>query len=207
MLLLGLNLLVALAAGPATGAVVLGEVLADPASDWDGDGEVDSKLDEWLEVRNTGAETVSLTSYYVRDGLGETPHLNLFGVLAPGEVAVFYGYHAVAWQRENGAGSSGLSLNNGGDTVQLLQVDPADPDSLLVVDEHAYPDHCGDDDRATGRVPEVDGWLLFDGLNPYSGDTEPLGTGCEPSPGVPNECAESTPVEAAAWSAVKDHWR
>ena len=33
----------------------------------------------------------------------------MFGVLPPGETAVFYGLHALAWQTENGAGSSGLA--------------------------------------------------------------------------------------------------
>jgi hypothetical protein len=200
-------LVLALTAAPATAQLVLNELLADPASDWDGDGQLDTKLDEWVEVYNAGAEAVSLTSYWLRDGLGDTPHLNLFGVLQPGQTAVFYGTHAVAWQQENGGGSSGLSLNNGGDTVQLLRTSDANPDVLEVVDEYAYPAHVGVDDRACGRTPDGAGWALFDAMTPYDGDTHPLGTGCAPSPGAPNECEEGTPVNGASLSAVKTRWR
>jgi len=206
LMLILLLLVLALASGAARAQLVLNEILADPASDWNGDGEVDAKLDEWLEVHNTGDEPVHLTEYWVRDGLGDTPHLNLFGVLEPGGVAVFYGHHAVAWQQENGAGSSGLSLNNGGDTVQLLRTDPADPDNLLVVDAKTYLAHEGADDRAAGRLPDGGVWSLLDGLNPYDGDTEPLGTGCAPTPGAPSDC-DGTPVTPVPWSAVKAHWR
>jgi hypothetical protein len=159
-----------------------------------------------VEVYNPGPGDVHLTEYWLRDGLGDAVHLNLFGVLAPGEVAVFYGYHAVAWQLENGAGSSGLSLNNGGDTVQLLRTDPADPDNLLLVDEKVYVAHEGADDRACGRAPDGGAWALFDSLNPYEGELEPQGTGCEPTPGLNNDCDE-TPTEAVPWSEVKARWR
>lgn len=196
-----------LAAGPVRAQLVINELLADPASDWDGDGEVDTKLDEWVEVFNAGAEDVHLTEYWLRDGLGDAVHLNLFGVLPPGEVAVFYGYHAVAWQEENDAGSSGLSLNNGGDTVQLLRTDPDDPMNLLLVDEKVYGAHEGADDRAAGRLPDGGDWSLFDGLNPYDGDELPAGNGCEPTPGVTNACDDETPVDAATWSSVRRRWR
>ena len=207
ILLLLAMLILVLAAAPASAQLLINELLADPASDWNGDGETDSKLDEWVEVYNDGDVAVTLTGYWLRDGLGDTPHLNLFGVLLPGQTAVFYGHHAVAWQRENGAGSSGLSLNNGGDTVQLLRTSANDPDVLVVVDEYTYPGHVGEDDRACGRASDGEAaWALFDGLNPYAGSTEPLGTGCDPSPGSSNDCAEATPVEAATWSGVKGHW-
>lgn len=189
-------------AGLSQAEVVINEVLADPARDWNGDGETDTKLDEWVEVYNPGPEGVFLTQYWLRDGLGDTPHLNMFGWLDVGETAVFYGHHAVAWQQENGAGSSGLSLNNGGDTVLLLRTNDENPDQLDVVDSYTYPAHVGQDDRSVGRDPDDLSWLLFDGLNAYDGTVEPLGTGCEPTPGAVNGC-DGTPLEEASWSAVK----
>lgn len=183
--------------------LMINEFLADPARDWNGDGEVDPKLDEWVEVFNPGPDPVMLTGYWLRDGLGDEPHLNLFGSLAAGEVAVFYGHHAVAWQTENGGGSSGLSLNNGGDSIQLLRTNEANPDQLDVVDSYTYVDHVADDDRAGGRYPDGAIWCLFDGLNAYEGDLEPQGTGCEPTPGVVNDCHGGTPVETVGWSEVK----
>ena len=206
VLLLALSLgLVLTDAAPAQ--VLINELLADPATDWNGDGEVDTKLDEWVEVYNAGTEAVSLTKYYLRDGLGDTPHLNMFGTLEPGAVAVFYGSNALAWQTENGAGTSGFSLNNTGDTVQLLLVNADDPDVLDVVDERIYLPHEGAEDRSTGRLPDGDAWSLFDELNPYGGDELPAGNGCSPSPGMNNECDEQTPVSEANWSAVKEQWR
>jgi hypothetical protein len=195
------------AAAPAGAQVVLNEILADPATDWDGDGAVDAKLDEWIEVYNPGDTSVYLTEYWVRDGLGDTPHLNLFGRLDPGQTAVFYGHHALAWQQENDAGTSGLSLNNSGDTVQLLRADPADPVNLLLVDEKVYGAHEGADDRTAGRLPDGGEWSLFDGLNPYAGDEQPGGNGCEPTPGAINACADETPVDAATWTGVRRRWR
>lgn len=208
ILLLALSLGLCLAAGRARAEIVINEFLADPARDWNGDGEVHATLDEWVEVFNPGPDAVSLTAYWLRDGLGETPHLNLFGVIAPGEVAVFYGHHAVAWQQENGGGSSGFSLNNGGDTIQLLRTNSGNPDVLDVVDEKIYLAHEGADDRSGGRLPDGEiTWSLFDGLNPYDGDELPAGNGCEPTPGALNVCDDESPVDAASWSDVKAHWR
>jgi hypothetical protein len=195
--------LILLAAGGVRAELVINELLADPATDWNGDGEVDTKLDEWVEVFNPGPDAVMLTAYWLRDGLGETPHLNLFGSLAPGEAAVFYGHHAVAWQAENDAGSSGLSLNNGGDTVELLRTNDLDPDQLDVVDSHVYEAHTTPDDRASGRLPDGGEWSLFDGLNPYDGDLEPQGTGCEPTPGAINDCPGGTAAEDRSWTRMK----
>ncbi len=197
---LGLAILLLLGASGAPAAVVVSEVLANPASDWDGDGVVDTKLDEWVEVLNTGPDPVDLAGYFLRDGTGYTPHLGLSGVLAPGEVACFDGGDAVAWQEANDAGSSGLSLNNGGDTVQLMVPDPADPQAYLVVDTRTYLPHEGEADRASGLIEGA--WLLFDRLNPYGGSLVPLGTGCAPTPGLANLC-EATPVVGCTWSGLK----
>ncbi len=200
---LGLALFLLLAATvPAGAQVIINEILAGPTLDWNGDGEADSRLDEWVEVANTGASPVDLAAYYLRDGTGDAPHLNLFGTLAPGATAVFYGSDAVAWQEAHDAGSSGLSLNNAGDTVALMIVDPADPTQYLVVDERTYLPHEGAPDRSSGVGPSGT-WTLFDGLDPYGGDVPPSGTGCEPSPGLPNLCEQGTPVESATWGAVK----
>ena len=67
-----------------------------------GDGVFDSRDDEWVEVLNTGPNAVDLVAYWLRDDAAGGPRLNLFGVLAPGATAVFYGSNAVAWQQESG---------------------------------------------------------------------------------------------------------
>ncbi len=195
-----------MAVGMASAALQLSEILADPVSDWNGDGEVHFRDDEWIEVTNTGPEGVDLSAYYLKDALGDDSHLNLSGVLFPGESAVFYGSDAVAWQQANGLTITGLSLNNSGDTVELLYDDP-DASELVLVDIYFYVDHEADDDRASGRLPDSGEWMLFDGLNLYNGDTPPWSTGCEPTPGVPNDCVPNVPNQPATWGQIKVDYR
>ncbi len=168
-------------------AIVLNELVAAPARDWNGDGEIDYKNDEWVEILNTGSTAVDLTGLYLKDATGDAYHYGFEGSLEPGETLVVYGSDAVAWQAANNAGSSGLSINNGDETIELWR-DVPDPRILQVVDFVPIPAHAGASDRAMGRLPDSLDWVLFDSLNPYSGDLLPTGTGCEPSPGTPNVC-------------------
>ena len=192
-----LAMIVQAAALPVGAEVLINELMADPARDWDGDGAYSYRGDEWVEVLNAGSETVDLTGYWLRDGTGEEAHLNLFGMLAPGEVAVFTGSQAVAWQVERGLTVEGMSLNNTGDTVELLRTIPdTEGPQLEVVDQAIYLDHEAEDDRSSGKDPLGQGWCLYDGLNPYGGSQEPPGTGCDPTWGLPNDC-QALPAEAA----------
>ena len=188
--------------------IIINEVLGDPASDWDGDGAVDFKLDEWIEVLNTGSDPLDLSDYFIRDILGEEPHLRLSGVIDPGETAVFYGSDAVAWQTANGMTTSGLSINNSGDTLQLLRIlqGAAGPEFELVF-AVGIADHEAEDDRSGGFNDDASGWILYDAINPYGGSQEPLGTGCAPSPGDPNICRGQVAVEARSFGAVKAVFR
>ena len=188
--------------------IFINEVLADPASDWDGDGTVDFKGDEWIEVMNAGPDPINLADYFLRDILGEEPHLRLSGVLDPGEAAVFYGSEAVAWQQEMGLTTSGFSLNNGGDFVQLLRVfqGPEGPEFELMF-SISYDDHEAEDDRSCGFNADQTDWILFDGINPYGGDQDPVGTGCQPTPGDPNLCQDLVPTEGRSFGGVKAIFR
>ena len=104
----------------------------------------------------------------------------------------------------SGVTVSGFSLNNTGDTVELLQ---GDGTVFEVVDSVTYGDHEAEDDRSCGPDLETGQWFLFAGLNPHTGEQEPLGTGCEPTPGLPNACAPQVPVRLAAWDRVKCLYR
>jgi hypothetical protein len=191
---------VVLAAQPCTGQVRINELLADPGRDWNGDAALSSRDDEWVEIVNVGPGPVALDNLRLSDG-GTTRALRygFSGTLAPGGVLVVYGNQSVAWEAANGTGSAGLSLNNTGDDVRLWSIVGTD---TLLVDSYTYAAFEVLDDRAPGRAPDgADTWALFDALNPYSGTTPPLGTGCNPTPGGPNGCP--TPVAAATWSAVK----
>lgn len=189
----------------AWGALRISEVCADPASDWSGDGVVDTRGDEWIEVVNSGEETLDLSEYWVRDALGEAPQIRLSGQLAPGAAALFTGDDALAWQEASGEGTAGLSLNNGGDTLELFLGHPQQGGQLW--DVVFYPAHAGVDDRTLALFLPEDEWVLCDGMHPYSGGLEPAGTGCAPTPGMPNVCEGLVPAETSTWSQVKSDWR
>lgn len=180
--------------------VKLNEILGDPNSDWDGDGAVNSRSDEWVEIINVGATAVDLGDYRITDeSAGTNFRFGLGGTIGAGETKVFYGSEVVAWQNANGVSAYGLSLNNGGDTVYLYRINGADTSA---VDSYTYATVQVADDRTVGRRPDGgDTWAIFDGLNPYSGDDYAVASGCQPSPGATSSCP--TPTEATTWGRMK----
>ena len=197
--------LVTLASLAPAGAAQLkiNEILADPNTDWDSDGTTNSKLDEWVEIMNVSGSSVDLSEYRLTDeSAGENWRFALSGTLAPGAVRVYLGTEVVAWQNANGVSAFGLSLNNSGDTVYLYRVSGTD---TTLVDSYAYVTNEVKDDRAVGRLPNgSDSWVLFDGLNPYTGSSPPVATGCLPSPGALASC--QTPTEVSTWGEVKSQY-
>ncbi|HEU4726078.1 MAG TPA: lamin tail domain-containing protein [Candidatus Eisenbacteria bacterium] len=181
------------------GGIVLNEILAGPARDWDGDGVFDARQDEWLEIRNDGAGAVDLTGYCVSDA-DSTIRFAFTGTLAPGSVRLVTGTMALDWQRSVGRTTTGLSLNNAGDTVRLFQITGAD---TVAVDVKTYNSIEGASDRSTGRLNGV--WTLFDSMNPYGGTGEPKGTGCPPTPGGANGC--TTGVQETSWGWIKANYK
>ena len=182
----------------------ISEVLSAPGSDWDADGIVDSKLDEWVEVTNTGTEAVDLTDVFLRDGTGTAWHYGFSGTLAPGAIELVTGSASFQWQEANAAGTSGLSLNNSGDLVELWRAPDAGVATLL--DTATVPGHAATTDRAYAWLVGQSVWILHDGLNPYGGNLVPTGTGCEPSPGQANLCTAGVPVEQFSFGRVKAVW-
>jgi hypothetical protein len=197
-------LAVAALAPASTAQIRLNEILADPGTDWNGDGAVDSKLDEWVEIMNVGASPVDLSNFRISDLAAATDfRFALSGTLGPGQVRVYYGSDVVAWQAANGVSQLGLSLNNAGDTVFLYEVNGAD---ILTNDTYAYAAAEVLDDRSTGRLPQgTGGWVIFDALNPYTGTQPPKPTGCAPSPGAPPSCP--TPTHSSTWGHIKALYR
>jgi len=189
---------------PVLGAVVINELMADPETDWNSSGVPNYRDDEWVEVYNNGTGVENLAAYYLRDITDDTPHLQMSGLLQPGQVMVFYGGDAVAWQQDNDVTVSGLSLNNTGDTVEVVFWDGID---YRVIDSVSYTDHEAEDERSSGRDPLTGAWTLYDGLNPHTGSQEPLGSGCLPSPGAPNDCPPLVPVKRTSWDGLKSLYR
>lgn len=200
-----LSLLVVVSLAPASVAQIrLNEILADPGTDWNGDGTIDSKLDEWVEIVNTSTSQVDLSKYRLSDLSAATDfRFALSGMIGPGEVKVYFGSDVVAWQAANGVSQLGLSLNNSGDTVYLYAVNGTD---IATDDTYAYATAEVLDDRSTGRLPQgTGGWVIFDAMNPYTGAQPPTPTGCSPSPGQAPSCP--TPTHSSTWGKIKALYR
>ena len=183
---------------PGTG-IVLNEILAGPARDWDGDGVFDARKDEWLEIRNNGLAPEDLSPYRIADA-DSTIRYAFSGTLAPGGVVLVTGTAALDWQRAVGRSATGLSLNNSGDTVILFRVSAAD---TSLVDLKTYNSIEGASDRSTGRLNGA--WILFDALNKYTGSGDPKSTGCPPTPGAENGCTSD--VSETTWGWLKATYR
>lgn len=181
---------------------VLNEVLADPARDWDGDGEVSASNDEWVEVYNRGGAAVSLEGFRLGSIDREWAY-GFSGSLSAGERLTVFGSTSKTWQQEHGESAFGLRLANAGDTIVLWQIAGAD---TILVDAYTYQSHEADDDRSSGRRPDGgEVWELYDALNPYTGSTPPLGNDCAPTPGTSNNCV--TPVAPETWGGIKARHR
>jgi hypothetical protein len=191
-----------LGAPAASCDVLINEILAGPTLDWNGDGAVSSRDDEWLELYNAGTIPVNLADYLMSDA-DSTVRYQFNGSLGPAERALVYGSQAVEWQRDNGASVAGLSLNNSGDAVRLWQIVVND---TIMVDAYVYKSHETLGDRASGREPDGGIWALFDGINPYTGGLEPGGNGCQPTPGETNKC-EATQLSEETWGRIKGVYR
>lgn len=191
-----------LGAPAASCEVLLNEMLAGPTLDWNGDGAVSSRDDEWLEIVNAGSASVDLSDYLMSDA-DSTVRYRFSGSLAPGERALVFGAEVVEWQRDAGVAVAGLSLNNSGDTVRLWRIVV---DDTIMVDAYVYKSHETSGDRASGREPDGGAWTLFDGLNPYTGGLDPSGNGCQPTPGEANKC-DTTQLSEETWGRVKGVYR
>ena len=184
----------------ARAGVTLNELMADPASDWspsDGNEEYNSMEDEWIEIYNDGFDPVDITGWRIRDAVSDSSWRYGFeGVIDPGGVIVVYGNEAYAWEEANGFAKNGLSMNNSGDTMTLVEAD-----LTTVVDQVSYESFQVLDDRSYGRLPDgAANWEIYDALNPL----DPPATNLPPTPGMPNV---GSPVEPARWGGIKALYR
>lgn len=203
LLLLGLHVPVAVPCARADTTLMLNEFMAGPSRDWDGNGVFSSRDDEWVEVVNRGGAAIDLAPFLITDG-DRIPRLALAGTLEAGGHKVIYGSDSFAWEKANGFPAFGFSLANSGDKVMLWQVAGAE---TLLVDSYTYGSQEGASDRAVARSPDAVGpWVLFDSLNPYTGTTPPLGSGCAPTPGAENRCT-TTPALLSTWGRLKTLYR
>ncbi len=133
------------------GRVVINEVLIRPHYDWEGTGGV-TPADEFIELYNHGPGHVYVKGWWlddVEDG-GSKPY-DLPGVtLSPNGFAVFF------------RSKSRVALNDGGDTVRLLDPDGRVIDEISYLRVRAY-------NLSYGRVPDGTNSLIY-GLWPTPGE-------------------------------------
>jgi len=142
-------------------AIVLNEVLADPSEDANGDGNVHTTQDEFIELVNTGAADVPLAQWRLADAV-QVRHVFADSSVVPGYgfLIVFGGGAPQGFANAVTASSGSLGLNNGGDAVTLL-----DP-SLLAADAFSYGGE-GNQNASLTRSPDGSGaFVLHSGISP-----------------------------------------
>ena len=139
----------------AEAALLINEVLADPPAaigDANGDGVVDVREDEFVELVNTASDPVPLVGWTVWDGVGirhtfgDTASISGYGffvIFGGGLPMGFSGFVDVA-------SSGALGLNNNGDTIALFG------STGTLVDTFSYGIEGGRDASLT-RWPDATG--------------------------------------------------
>jgi C1A family cysteine protease len=110
---------------PEPPSVLINEVLADPPSGYDanGDGLASTTQDEFVELLNTGSQPLDLSGASLSDALSVRIVIPAGVVLQPGEVLVIFGGGSPNLPGIATLVASRLNLNNTGDTVTLLGAD------------------------------------------------------------------------------------
>lgn len=106
--------------------LVINEYQADPSGtdgDANGDGEVNTAEDEFVEIYNTSASQIDITGWTLSDGNRER-HTFPSGSIVPGNcsIVIFSGgtpSGAFGFSTVQTASSGALGLNNSGDTIEL----------------------------------------------------------------------------------------
>jgi len=143
---------------PVSGQLVINEIFYDPAGDLTGDANGDgvrsATNDEFVELVNTSDASVDLTDWVINDGNGFR-HAFLDGtILASGQAIVVFGGGTPTGEFGGAivqtASSDGLGLNNGGDTVSVLNAES------IVVTSYQYGTENVDDESIV-RSPDLTG--------------------------------------------------
>lgn len=148
---------------PEAATLIINEYLADPpdgaAGDANGDGVRDATADEFVEIVNSGPAPLDISSFTMSDATQTRFTVPSGKIIPPGEAAVVFGggtpTGAFGNATMNGlvfaAGGSGLSLNNGGDTITVK-------DNLgAVVDVVTYGATEGGANQSITRSPDITG--------------------------------------------------
>ncbi|MEZ4399979.1 MAG: lamin tail domain-containing protein [Kofleriaceae bacterium] len=172
---------------PGQGHLIINEVLADPPTGYDanGDGVWSVRDDEYVELVNTGDAPVDLGGATIADAVAARHTFAAGTVVAPGQALVVFGGPAPALAGVVTVGTAGLYLNNDGDQV-VVRTAPG-----LVVAQLRYGPEGGADQSLTRQV---DG----DGASPMVGHRSVAAT-----PAAPGRRADGTPFPRPSAGAAR----
>ncbi|MFH5831827.1 lamin tail domain-containing protein [Halalkalibaculum sp. DA384] len=141
--------------------VVINEILADPGGDADGDNEIDTDDDEFVEIVNNEPVAVDISGWTIADENEVQFTFEPGTILKANSAAVAFGSTGFSGNFGNSIvqGTSSLRLNNGGDRVVLKNK------SGYLIDSHTYGSEGGD---GTSLVREHDGsgsFVKHDGIS------------------------------------------
>lgn len=120
-----LTAILVMSAGTPASAIVINEILADPAGDPNGDGILSFVQDEFIELANETASALDVSGWTLSDG-AELRHVFPVGTTIPAGcgLVVFGGgvpFGPFGRAIVQTASTGSLSLNNTGDTVTVAQ--------------------------------------------------------------------------------------
>lgn len=167
---------------PAAGELVLNEVLFDPPSDYDanGDGTASTTQDEFIELINASGGALNLQGLQIGDAQSATRYTVGAVCLQPGEALVVFGKGAKVATAGGlivvDDATHALNLNNDGDTVRVTGVGGA-----VLIDQLFQPVPA---DQSTTRSPDLTGAFA---------NHKDVGGGAVASPGA---CINGAPLPA-----------
>lgn len=86
------------AACDAQAQLLINEILAAPARDWNGDAVVSSRDDEWVELYNPTGNPIILDGYRIADA-DTTWRMGLTGTLGPHAFRLVFGSESLEWEK------------------------------------------------------------------------------------------------------------
>lgn len=155
--------------------IIINEYLADPASgdagDANGDGATNTTQDEFVELVNAGPLALDISGFTISDSAQIMFTIPAGKIIPPGEAAVIFGGGNPTGEFGNAAanglvfavGGSGLSLNNGGDSIIVKD------NFGLEIATVTYGSAEGNADEAITRSPDITGSFVRHSTAPGSG--------------------------------------
>jgi hypothetical protein len=176
---------------PAGAAVVINEIMNNPAAVSDAAGE-------WFELVNTGSNVIDLFQWTITDEASNNHVINEHLLLAPGQYRVL-GRNADSGS--NGGVSvdyeySGISLGNTADALVLLDSNSLEQDRVMWDGGALFPDPSG------ASMYLVDSLLDNSLGSHWAVSTTAFGLGDLGTPGLANTTAPAVVPEPASWGLM-----